>query len=115
MQDAGNFLLSVAQPSNAADKSLALLWLYRFVVLGAPGKSGMEHSMQVLMLVRPRHAGSGRTVLFAAFRPRSVRAALQLCQAYGIRFHAIEVGAHVAHHKISQGGAVNTDSPPWER
>ena len=64
---------------------------------------------------RPRHAGSGRTVLFAAFRPRSVRAALQLCQAYGIRFHAIEVGAHVAHHKISQGGAVNTDSPPWER
>mmetsp|Transcript_19225 Transcript_19225/g.45173 ORF Transcript_19225/g.45173 Transcript_19225/m.45173 type:complete len:97 (-) Transcript_19225:646-936(-) len=52
MQDAGNFLLSVAQPSNAADKSLALLWLYRFVVLGAPGKSGMEHSMQVLMLVR---------------------------------------------------------------
>ncbi|CAE7461692.1 unnamed protein product [Symbiodinium sp. CCMP2592] len=28
MQDAGIFLLSVAQASNAADKSLALLWLY---------------------------------------------------------------------------------------
>ena len=64
MQDAGNFLLSVAQPSNAADKSLALLWLYRFVVLGAPGKSGMEHSMQVLMLVRTLCVLNGHPLVY---------------------------------------------------